>query len=97
MRKPTRPDGALLAVRVQPRGRQNEVLGWRDAALRVRVTAPPEGGRANEAVIDLLARTFRVPRSSIALVGGAASRDKLFRIGARSLDKLRAKLAEAPA
>jgi len=96
MRTPTRPEGALLAVRVQPRGRRTEVLGWRDAALRVRVTAPPEDGRANRAVIDLLARTFQVPRSSIALVGGAASRDKLFRIGTRSLDELRARLAEAP-
>ena len=97
MRKPTSPpDAALLPVRVLPRGRHNEVLGWREDTLRVRVTAPPAGGRANEAVIDLLARTFGVPRSSVALVKGAASRDKLFRVGRRSLDQLRTGAA-APA
>jgi uncharacterized protein (TIGR00251 family) len=82
-------------VRVQPRARRDEVQGWCDGALRVRVTAPPTGGRANEAVIDLLALAFDVPPSRVELVSGAAARDKLFRVGALSLDELRARLAEA--
>jgi len=102
MRTAPRPDRApaadrVLRVRVQPRGRQTEVLGWRDGVLRVRVTAPPAEGRANDAVIALLAAAFRVPRASIALVGGAGSRDKLFRIGDRSVAELRARLEGAPA
>jgi uncharacterized protein (TIGR00251 family) len=73
------------------------VLGWQEGTLRVRVTAPPADGRANQAVIDLLAEGFQVPRASIGLVSGAASRDKLFRIARHSLDQLRARLKEAHA
>jgi uncharacterized protein YggU (UPF0235/DUF167 family) len=48
--------------------------------LRVRVTAPPEDGRANAAVLALLAKALRLPRSALAIERGAASRDKLVRI-----------------
>jgi uncharacterized protein len=89
----SRPPEALLRVRVHPLARRSEVLGWRDGVLRVKVAAPPSEGRANEAVIDLLSHAFAVPRSSVALIGGAGSRDKLFRIGRRSLDELRAMVA----
>ena len=75
------PEG-LLHVRVQPKARENAVVGWRDGALRVRVTAAPEDGRANRAVIDLLSEALGVPRASIALVRGAASRDKWLRLPA---------------
>jgi uncharacterized protein (TIGR00251 family) len=70
----------LLHVRVQPKARANVVKGWHGAALRVSVTAAPEDGKANRAVIDLLAETFDVAPSSINLVRGAASRDKWFRL-----------------
>ena len=92
MKQTARPEGALLSVRVQPRARQDEVVGWQGDALRVRVTAPPIDGRANDAVVVLLAEAFRVPRSSIELVSGATSRTKLFRFAARSLDDLHARL-----
>ena len=90
MVKAARPEGALLEVRVQPRARRNEVVGWRGAALRVRVTAPPADGRANAAVIGLLAHALGVPRSSITIVSGAASRDKRVRVSGYSLDELSA-------
>ena len=92
MKKATRPEGALLPVRVQPRARRNEVVGWQGAALRVRVTAPPTDGRANQAVVELLAEVLGLPRKSIALVSGAASRDKLLRVERHSLADLRARL-----
>ena len=76
------PDPLLLHVRVQPRARTNAVMGWRGAALRVCVTAAPEDGKANRAVIALLAERCAVPPSSIRLVRGAASRDKWFRLPA---------------
>jgi len=76
----TGSSGGLLEVRVQPRARRNEVVGQPDGVWRVRVTAAPEGGEANRAVIALLADTFGVAPSRIVLVRGAASRDKLFRI-----------------
>ena len=79
-RTPARPTARLLHVRVQPRARQDEVVGWEDGTLRVRVTAAPRDGEANRAVTRVLADTFGVPASRIVLVRGAASRDKFFRI-----------------
>lgn len=81
MKRPA-PETALLRVRVQPKARANAVLGWRGEALRVTVTAAPEDGKANRAVIELLAATLSVPPSSISLVRGATSRDKWFRLPA---------------
>jgi uncharacterized protein len=89
---PPRPDGELLSVRVQPRSGRNQVVGWQGDALRVRVTAAPQAGEANHAVITLLAEAFAVPRSAIELVRGVAARDKLFRVGKYSLDELRSRL-----
>ena len=86
------PDAALLRVRVQPRASRDEVVGWQGPALRVRVTAPPEDGRANGAAAALLAEACGVPRSAVELVRGHASRDKLFRVGALSLPAIRARL-----
>ena len=77
---PRNPEAVLLHVRVQPKARANAVKGWYGAALRVSVTAAPEDGKANRAVIALLAETFDVAPSSINLVRGAASRDKWFRL-----------------
>jgi uncharacterized protein (TIGR00251 family) len=77
---PQNPEAVLLHVRVQPKARANAVKGWHGAALRVSVTAAPEDGKANRAVIALLAETFDVAPSSIDLVRGAASRDKWFRL-----------------
>ncbi len=91
-----RPEGGLLHVRVQPRARRTEVVGWQGPALRIRVTAAPEAGLANRAVTDLLARALGVPVSSIELVRGAASRDKLFRVRRLSLGDLRARLGGPP-
>ena len=79
---PKSPEPVLLRVRVQPGARANVVKGWRGGALSVSVTAPPEGGKANRAVIALLADTLAVPPSSISLVRGAASRDKWFNLPA---------------
>lgn len=75
------PEG-LLHVRVQPKARASVIVGWQAGALRVRVTAAPEDGRANRAVIELLAEALCVSPSSIALVRGATSRDKWFRLPA---------------
>jgi len=85
----------LLRVRVQPGAARDEVLGWREDTLRVRVAAPPHEGRANQAVTRLLAAALGVAPSAVELVRGAAARDKLFRV--RSLDAaaVRARLGAA--
>jgi len=65
---------------VQPRASRDEIVGWQDASLRLRVTAPPVDGAANAAVALLLARALGVPPSSIRVVRGLRARDKLVRI-----------------
>ncbi|MGE0385283.1 MAG: DUF167 domain-containing protein [Gammaproteobacteria bacterium] len=72
----------FLSVRLQPRASRTEVTGLHGAQVRIRVTAPPVDGRANEDLLRLLAGEFDVPRSSVELVGGAQSRDKRVRVRA---------------
>jgi uncharacterized protein (TIGR00251 family) len=69
-----------IRVRVTPRAKRNEIAGWRDGVLQVRVAAPPVEGRANDAVCKLLAKRLRVPRSSVQVVRGESARDKLINI-----------------
>jgi uncharacterized protein (TIGR00251 family) len=71
------PDGATLAIRAQPGARRNAVLGEQAGALKVAVTAPPEDGRANEAIVELLRDVFGWKRSQIELVSGYTNRNKV--------------------
>lgn len=78
-------DGVRVAVRLTPKARRNGVDGLAaDAegavALRVAVTAVPEGGKANAALIGLLAKEWRVPRTSISVSQGAADRRKTLHV-----------------
>ena len=66
-----------LKVRVSPRARKPGIGGRHGDAWKVRVAEPPEDGRANEAVVRLLAETLDLPRSHVVLVSGHASRDKI--------------------
>ena len=66
-----------LKLRVSPRSRRPGIAGRHGDAWKVRVAEPPEDGRANEAVLDLLARTLDLPRSRFALVSGHSSREKV--------------------
>lgn len=66
-------------VKVIPRAARNEVVGWTDGVLRVRVHAPPVEGRANEALIDVLAAHAGVSRGSFRIVQGGRSRLKRVR------------------
>jgi uncharacterized protein (TIGR00251 family) len=66
-----------LKLRVSPGARRPGFAGRHGDAWKVRVSEPPEDGRANEAVLRLLADTLDVPRASLSLVSGHASRDKI--------------------
>ena len=82
---------AELRVRVIPRARRDEIAGERGGALLVRVTAPPEGGRANKAVCRLIARALGIAPTRVTILRGAASREKLVRVegaGAADLGEL---------
>lgn len=71
--------GAEIAVRVTPRASRNAVL-LDGEAIRVTVTTVPEDGKANAAVVKLLAKALGVAKSRLTLVRGATGRDKLFRL-----------------
>jgi uncharacterized protein (TIGR00251 family) len=90
-------EGWILPVRAQPRARKTGVKGEQAGALKVAVTAPPEDGRANQALIELLREILGVKRSQVALLSGASSRDKRFLIGGMTRteleNRIRAKLS----
>ena len=89
------PDSALLQVKVQPRASRTEVSGFDGEVLKVRVTAPPADGEANEMLLALLARSFGCPRSAVTLVQGARSRNKLVRLRGLSLSEIRERFSLA--
>ena len=66
-----------LKLRVSPGARRPGIAGRHGDAWKVRVSEPPEDGRANEAVLRLLAEALDVPRARIELVSGHGSRDKI--------------------
>ena len=69
-----------IELRVQPRARRTSLDCIEGHALRAAVTAPAEEGRANQAVIALLAEAWRLPKSAFAVTRGAAARDKVLSI-----------------
>jgi uncharacterized protein YggU (UPF0235/DUF167 family) len=69
-----------LRLRVSPGATRTEFVGRYGSGWKVRVNAAPERGRANDAVVALLARRLRVPRSSLSLVSGHAGRDKVIEL-----------------
>jgi uncharacterized protein (TIGR00251 family) len=71
---------ASLVVRLTPRASRDEIAGWQGDELRVRLRAPPVDGRANEALLRLLASRLDVSPSSIELVSGATARVKRLRV-----------------
>lgn len=72
------PNGTILPVRARAGARQNAILGMREGVLRVSVTAAPEKGKANRAIVTLLGKTLGVPKSAIELLSGDTSPLKHF-------------------
>ncbi len=73
-------EGCVLPIRAQPGARRAGVQGEQAGALKVAVTAPPQDGRANQALVEELRKALGVKRSQVELVGGQTSRDKRFLI-----------------
>jgi len=70
------PEGVVLRVRVQPKASREGIEGCSEECLRLRVTAPPVGGRANEACVELIARALEVRRGLVDVRSGHRSRIK---------------------
>ena len=72
--------GVTIALRAQPRARRAALECSTAGALKVAVTAPAEDGKANAAVVALLAAEWHLPRSAFDVASGSAARDKVLRI-----------------
>jgi len=79
-----------LSLKVVPGSSRDEIVGWLGDALKVKVTAPPEKGRANEAVVALLAERLGIDTSSIAVVSGYGSPAKVVEVDGMDDEAIRA-------
>jgi uncharacterized protein (TIGR00251 family) len=84
--------GASFAARVQPRAKKNAITGQVGDALKLCLTAPALEGRANRACIDFLAEILEVPRSSVTIISGQGSRNKVIHISGLSGEQVRRRL-----
>jgi uncharacterized protein (TIGR00251 family) len=85
--------GIIVPVRAQPGARKNGVLGEQEGVLRLAVTAPPDQGKANKALLELLRDLLDLKRSQVELVKGDKSRDKRFLVRGLSRTEIQARIA----
>lgn len=85
-------EGCVLPVRAQPGARRAGVQGEQAGALKIAVTAPPEDGRANQALVEVLRKALGVKRSQVDLIGGQTSREKRFLIRGTTRAELQKRL-----
>jgi uncharacterized protein (TIGR00251 family) len=78
---------AHIPVRLTPRGNRDAIECWRDGVLHVRVAAPPVDGRANDALLRLLAAALRTSRNRLRIVQGDRSRRKLIEVAGMTKDE----------
>jgi uncharacterized protein len=90
------PDGVLLVVKLQPRASRNEIGVPAGGELKIKVTAPPVDGAANEALMALLAERLGCARSRIELVRGHTSRHKAIKLHGFAADEVLKNLLRQP-
>ena len=86
------PSTTRLRVRVSPGARRTEIAGRHGDGWKVRVAAPPEDGRANEAVLRLLAAQLGLPRRAVTIVSGHTAREKVVELDGISQERAEAGL-----
>jgi uncharacterized protein (TIGR00251 family) len=84
----------ILKVHLQPKASRNEIVGPYRDGIKVKVTAPPIEGKANEALILFLAKEFRISISSIKILKGLHSREKTLRISGTLEQELLKKISK---
>lgn len=85
--------GVTFAIRVHPRAKKNAITGELGDALKVSLTAPPVEGKANDACIEFFAKLLKVPRSSVTIASGQASRNKVICVVGLTAQQLRDRLS----
>ena len=84
--------GDGVEIRLHPRGGRDQVMGERDGAVLIRISAPPVDGKANAALITFVAKTIGVPMGAVTIIRGETSRTKVIRVAGRSPADVRAAL-----
>lgn len=84
-----------LRLRVSPGAGRSAVVGRHGPAWKVRVAAAPERGRANDALVELLAETLALPRPNVRLVSGLGARDKIVELSGIDAEETECRLAAA--
>jgi uncharacterized protein len=87
-------DGLILPVRAQPNARKTGFIGEQAGSLKVGVTAPPEDGKANKALLEILRELLDLKRSQIAILSGLTSREKKFLISGIKREDLEARISK---
>jgi uncharacterized protein (TIGR00251 family) len=85
-------EGCVVAVRAQPGARRDGIVGEHAGMLKVAVTAPPDKGRANDAIVEVLADALGLKRSQVELLSGRTSRRKNFLCRGVTAEAARARL-----
>lgn len=83
---------ARINVKVKPRASREQVEGWKEGALVVRLTSPPVDGAANDSLVKLLAKRSGISRSRIRIVAGEKGRSKVLQFDGVDLEDLRERL-----
>jgi uncharacterized protein (TIGR00251 family) len=87
----------ILSIRVQPKASSDEIVGPQgDDSIKIRITAPPVDGKANQHLIKFLAKAFGVAKSRVTLIKGETGRDKRLAIDAPSRFPVEAKIESGP-
>ncbi|NUN04451.1 MAG: YggU family protein [Bdellovibrio sp.] len=81
--------GVRLHLFIQPKASKNEVIGLHNGEIKIKITAPPLDGRANEGLIEYLSDLFDIPKRDIHLVKGETGRHKTVDIAGVELDAAR--------
>ena len=87
---------ATVEVHLRPAAKRSEIEGFRDGILHARVKEPPREGRANEALVALVAEALGVPKRDVAIIRGFSSRDKVLSVAGLSSEELMDRLAGVP-
>lgn len=85
--------GVQFKIKVQPRSAKNQVCGLQAEALKIKLTAPPVDGAANEACLRFLAEQLQVPAGRLRILSGQTSQHKLIRVEGLSLEQVLGRLA----
>ena len=71
---------ATIEIHLQPGAKRNEIVGFKEGVLYAKVTALPQKGQANRALLELMAQTLGIPRSNVDVIRGQSSRSKVIAV-----------------